>query len=365
MKYRTRTIQQHTLTLDDSTDVDLEFAPSDEDHIFVHQVQDKMVVAYLTRDDYSENPLTSSDCQGNIYLSSDRNCIWNNPDKVRSTLGLGGDLPDIEQEFSLDGVAVTLKDLAVDKYLASRDIIGIIDAYFEDTDTEFDEGETYEMAYQSEFTSIRQWAYDLDDVEELAYELYAEHWQKMAGPFVVPIRYQGIGGGCYTAYTNTTGWDGDYDDLPDGVWVADEGAVENVMWAYKELLDLRFSEFVTKKTSQGKYYGFWQGVYKVRGGTQKLYHGWSEALSYEILRVHPEIAPEVHEKAKNYAAGVLKKVESWMNGEVYGCVTEYFTKNGDWEQTNSESCWGYVGEKYALEALKGEWFDPAVKLMEK
>ena len=352
MKYSTRTIQQHTLALDDDNDVDLEFAPSDEDHILVHQVQDKMVVAYLTRDDDSENPLTSSDCQGNIYLSNERNCIWHDPDEVRKALGCtdqwGDTVPDIEQEFSLDGVAVTLKDLAVDKYLASRDIINIIDAYFEDTDTEFEDGETYEMAYQSEFTSIRQWAYDLDAVWELAYELYAEHWQKLAGPFVVPIQYQGIGGGCYTAYVYPTDWDGDYDDLPDGVWVADKGAMENIMWDFRKHLDLRFSEFVTKKTSQGRYYGFWQNVYKVKGGTQRLYHGWSEYLAYEILRVHPEITSEVHEKAKNYADGVLKEVEAWMNGEVYGCVTEYFTKNGEtWKQTDSESCWSYVGEDNA------------------
>lgn len=66
--------------------------------------------------------------------------------------------------------------------------------------------------------------------------------------------------------------------------------------------------------------------------------------------------------AEKYAQSCLDEYEKWCNGEVYGCVVTVFELSGDvWEEVDEDSCWGFIGSKYAEEALEEQFFRPAVE----
>lgn len=57
--------------------------------------------------------------------------------------------------------------------------------------------------------------------------------------------------------------------------------------------------------------------------------------------------------AEEIAEGVIKEWNMYLSGDVYGCVVETFDK--DKNSIDHDSCWGYYGFDYAMEALKNEF----------
>lgn len=52
------------------------------------------------------------------------------------------------------------------------------------------------------------------------------------------------------------------------------------------------------------------------------------------------------------APGLMEEYTSWVNGDVYGIVTERFTLAGDeWEQAEEDSVWGFIGTDYAQQVV--------------
>lgn len=58
------------------------------------------------------------------------------------------------------------------------------------------------------------------------------------------------------------------------------------------------------------------------------------------------------EKAYKAAESLVEEWNQYLTGDVYGIVKE--TYNKDKEQVDEESCWGFYGHKWAMEALKTE-----------
>jgi hypothetical protein len=261
----------HVRTADgDSIETTFEHIPGTE---MLHDLAAKVVVAYLAHDSDCENPMTSSDGQG---------VLEQEPRDVFRRLGLeddfwlGGYNPVIDREFMLpSGVRTTLHQLIPD---------------FDDEDEEH---------------------------FHAACALYKQFWQHIVGPLVVPVE---IG----ERYACVTTWDGDYNELPKALWVADKCVEENIRAALGDV-----------------------------------------EPTYESL----------HALAVEYAKGVLEEYEKWLEGDCYGCVVEVFdaTKDEDYGtrefaaiDSEQDACWGHIGYEYAKETLRSaEFFDGAVKRIEK
>ena len=143
----------------------------------------------------------------------------------------------------------------------------------------------------------------------MALNLYPSYWRQIAGPFVVPMAYSSERG---STSILSADWDGDTEDLPNCIWVADKGAIENI----------RALECVDPS----------RGVYAV---------------------------------AISYAESVGKEYASWCEADCYGCVTEVFKRVGtnddfNWEQESEEAVWGCIGYGHALDSLKTEYFDAVI-----
>lgn len=329
-------IRTHTRTVTSAVfedfEVELMHQPNSDDDVLTHVSEDgnKVVVAYLVHDDdaYHMNPMENCDAQGDIYTYSSPysyacdSKITDNNSEFYGALGLNsyGEV-DIDHEFTADepwidynGIQqtrTTLRDLAADQILREfPDNDELKEKWVEYTDIGEDslvEGKVYEI----DLKELRRDLVDpngcfWEEVDKLARELYPQHWQAIAGPYAVPISYFAERGG---VMINVTDWDGDPNDLPDGVWVADKDAIENL-----------------------------------------------EGYTGDALR----------EQARKYAESIVKEYASWAEGDVYGCVVETFEycPEGDrWDQIEETSRRGFIGREYAEEALKSEFFDPEVKAL--
>jgi hypothetical protein len=254
--YTSHTHTSHTHVVEiNGVDYAVEFEPYCADDVLHERVGDKVVIAYLSHDLDPMNPM-EFDGQGDIYTRGRNGIITDNDRAVESALGLTqyGE-PDIDRPFGPDNL--TLRELA-----------------------ENDEGLCPAEDYE---------------IEERALDLYKTHWQDIAGPFVIPISYHAERGGCniYTA-----DWDGDYTSgLPDGVWVANKCAEENIRAAHSS--------------------------------------------SLKSLR---EVATE-------YAESVVREYASWCEGDVYGVCVEVFDV-AEFVKVSDEAVWGHVTHDWATREMK-------------
>lgn len=74
------------------------------------------------------------------------------------------------------------------------------------------------------------------------------------------------------------------------------------------------------------------------------------------------IAPDDAPDPAKYCDLAMEEYSNWVNGYIYGVVTEEFTrknKHADWEkQGNEDACWGHIGHEWATQALADEMRDP-------
>lgn len=387
-KLRRRT--QLTLSTEHG-DIELEFEPYNEDDVLIERVGDKLVVAYLVHDDDPGiNPLKDYDCQGDLYTRSrlyGGGVITDNDSEFYGALGLDcyGNV-DIDSNFPVPryvdprGVQHSvdnLRSMAAAKILNTvcQDV-GLLEEWLDHKDYVLDPGETYDMVAVTHRAEIYGDLYDRGDfmqdaVEELAVELYPAHWQQIAGPYVVPVASSR--GSYETTYSPTT-WDGDVEDLPDGVWVADKGAVQNIGEGCRKGVVVKRGKETYRGPSgwlveaDGRNVAFFSDI------ANAVVCGMPRALkqAYDYVDQHYSDRPmDVHTAAVHYASSVLDEYSKWCSGEVFGCVTQVFVlanepKDGEEPEwiacEDYDSCWGYIGQEYAEEILKDEFFDAAERL---
>lgn len=371
---------------DELGEFELRDTPCEWSDLLVKRVGDKLVVGYLVLDDSGTgNPLTECDGNGDLFLAGDNNSIWDDEREVRRQLYCAdgrwsSEDPSTDYIFTLpDGTRTTLWELAAKDVLASiSQDFELMQAYVEHLEFECDEGETWDQAFASIGKEV--WAdlldangYYCEMVEKRAFELYAEHWERIAGPFVVPVDYSSH----YETHITVSSWDGDYLNLPGGVWVADDDCIENILWDFKKAFCVQVGNeretrtFPRADKSMGTYdidvpilnlvFNGEVVVGNLRGGK-----AWCRAFMKYFGHLYFK---EISAKTRDYAALVLEEVSNWASGNVYGCVVETFAQTNvdepdevpTWEQVDIDSCWCFIGQEYAEESLKRDFFDPIVK----
>lgn len=370
MKVTRRVRRTYTASIDDFN-VELTFDPVNDDDILYERVGHRLVIGYLVQDDHPSNPMKEFDGQGDFYTSDDRG----SRSEVYSALGLDiyGDI-DIDKEFEapepwLDHnqilqVSTTLRDLAADQFMETvKGDLDLQQRFLEHAGTELVEGQDYQIDLKAlRRDLVDSYGYFCEEIEELARNLFPQHWRTMAGPYVVPVHYCSSNHGPGTASASVEDWDGDLDDTPNAVWVADGLAAENIATdPLPRGVDVKYDTASSLWVVE-------QPALKLR----RCFEVTAEAFEYAR-----SLGPgDVAWSAERYAKGVLDEYVSWCNGDVYGCVVEVFDfdpsaavtdieeaiadGDGEWEQIEEESCWGFIGYDHALESLKTDFFEPAL-----
>ncbi len=250
MHIRTNTHTTHSVEID-GLDVPLDWRPYDEQSILAHREADRLFVAYLVHDtDGSSNPMENGDCQGTIitHRTGHRGLISDNEQDLYAALGLSGGrwsdpFPNIDHAFAVEPyidhrglrqTTITLRDIAAARLFEH---LKNDDALLADWVAKF-YGEEHDIlsrmdTFWDSISMVTALKRDLldgdgdlnDEVELGANALFVKRWREVVGPFTVTMNYSG-----YNDTTITpTEWDGDHDDLPNCVWVADPGAIENIL----------------------------------------------------------------------------------------------------------------------------------------
>jgi hypothetical protein len=346
VKIRNETRTQHYIDLDDGTEVEVMFEPLDGyPPISIEQVGHKLVVGYLSLDDSGHpNPMEDHDCQGNIYLTRERNSIFTNAAEVHRALQLNGeDDPDIDVGFEYEGEHVTLRELAERDFISMEPHTGLQRA--EDPDGFDDEHG--------------------DTIAEMAADLYPKHWRAIVGPYVVPIAYDSERG---CTLIRPTDWDGDPNDLPEGVWVADKDAQENIdAAALPAGVEIRWEgESPLSETNQTHAVVSKDGV-DVHDAGQPYSGSWGRAINWACEQYGKPKPEDLSSAATDYAKSVLSELADWCDGNIYGVCVEVFDQVGPgdndeigWVRVSDDAVWGHIGEEWAKQALKEE-FDSTVK----
>lgn len=361
----------YSLTTDDGSEVEVQFEPCKWGDMHAERVGDKLVVAYLSNDEggYSNNPMTESDGQGTLYTKPRGYGGVTTDDRsgLLDALQLDGENEVRPQvRFELEGVTASLEDHAVTVFMfenggcdLAREWIneGCCSRSYEEHEL-VDEDLYVDWRDDIEF-DILNGQFKYDEHQALMLKLYAKHWREIVGPFVVPVNWCENNHGPGTASASVTSWDGDPDDLPSGVWVADKDVQANVV-AYPPGLAVG-----QIKGEDGMYtpeYELTDNGVRVHRGTLGACWGW--------MRTNYKITPgDLQRAVEGYAEAVLTEYASWCNGDVYGCCVETFKKVGDeddaWESTGSDECWGFIGSDHAEQSLLDEFFKPAVEAARK
>jgi hypothetical protein len=379
--------------LDEHGDVELEFTPDDEDDILAERVGDTLVVAYRVHDSDSGhcNPLTDSDCQGDLYTKSPYSARYSsstdNDSEFYSALGLSsyGEI-HTESIVTIDGRTQELSIFASERVQAELEHSDwctlLLWCHKFCTLMELSAEEV--AALESEECSPQRMTHlkakhhdrlvrDLQDengrfsdrLRDKVGELYVKHWEQIAGPYVVPVASYPSN---YETRYGVTTWDGDINDLPDGVWVACKCAISNIGKGSRKGISIR-------SDTQG-----WKGVLGysviVDGTKVAFYTDHSEADAF-VEATYADRPFDVATAARNYAHGVLDEYSKWCAGEVYGCVVQTFdlkepdvdfpdSADREWiPRLDHDSCWGFIGTDYAQSALASDYFEPAVQALQR
>jgi hypothetical protein len=84
-----------------------------------------------------------------------------------------------------------------------------------------------------------------------------------------------------------------------------------------------------------------------RAGTAVSECEWDTSRGV-ALYIAPEDAPD----AAAYCDGVMEAFTDWCNGAIYGICKDTFVRNdaGEWERTEEDACWNFIGYDHALSA---------------
>lgn len=370
----TRHHTTHSVSIDDHV-FETEFAPVDESCVLYHIQGDKAVIAYLVQDDTGMgNPMQEYDCQGTLYTRSPHwardSRITDDDESLRRALCLDGSYgtPDWETKLTLNGETKELgewaalqvyEDFELDEVPARLLLLhhrGYLDLY-EDDYLELDNSPSderlpqikvrYQEALLADFEDPT--GFSSDEVDKVVAALYKEHWRSIVPTHVIPISYSRG----QETFIGPDRWDGDFDELPDGVWVGDN---------CEPTILPRGAKLGQVKGDDGRY----TSEYEITLDGELVHTGTLGACKDAVEAIRPVTHDDEIAAYTKYAESVLDEYANWCNGYVYGCVVETYTLvDGEWQSDGDhDSCWGFIGDKYAERALREEYFDPAVKRLQ-
>lgn len=373
MRIRTRTHTSNSIEID-GLEVPVEYAPYYEDFVLAERVGDKLVVAYLVHDTDASNPLEDCDANGDVYTMPSRyghGYISDNASAIYSQLCVNGGRwsdpePDIDCGFRLydstDSPLTSCRDLAAEQvyeellkdpeevaYYFRREgmpALGLKSRYVHWLKSK--EGKDLILRDLLDETGVFS-----ERVEEAARELFRKHWKRIVGPYVVPMSYHAERGSCSISFSE---WDGDWEDLPNCIWVADKLAIENIdASCHPDNVKIKQVE------------PYPAAVYAFIVDGQEVFRGTFGEVNVWRKTKYPPNFDDLRATAIRYADAVCGEYASWCEGDCYGCVVETFTLAGDeddpqWEREGEEEAvWGFIGSDHAMDSLKSEFFEPALK----
>lgn len=377
LKMRKNTRTSYSITTDDGSEVEVQFEPIDWMDMHAERVGDKLVVAYLSNDNHPSNPMTEFDGQGALYTKPSHyggGVITDDMGALLDALQLDG-----ENEvrpgtmFLIEGGSETLEDHAVRAFMFENGGCDLAREWINEgrCSKSYEEHELVDEDLYVDWrddieADILNGEFKYDEHQALMLTLYAKHWREIVGPFVVPVSWCDNNHGPGTTSASVTSWDGDADDLPDAVWVAGINAEENIVSSCLPAgVSIRWGGALSVEASTLHAIVSKDGVDVHDAGTEG--GSWGRALIWAREQYGEPKQSDIVAAAERYAEPVLSEYVDWCNGNVFGCCVETFTKVGEdddaWESVESDECWGYIGDEYAEERLKSEFFDPAVKAL--
>lgn len=361
LKVRSVSRRSHYITLDSGDEVEVMFEPCDWMDIHVEQVGSNLVVAYNVLDSDPMNPMENGDCNGDIYTKSTcygGGVITDNDSEFYSALCIdsyGG--VDRDLKCKIEGVTMTLAEHAADLFLRME---GGYDLTIEWCDyigyEHDDEDENLAILLHDKiWADLECGDFKYEEIDKLIVELFKQNWREIVGPYVVPLSHFSERGS--TSFS-VTDWDGDPDDLPDGVWVACRCAIENI-----DASPLPHGVEVVYDYGMKGWNATGKPSWKVTGpnGIDQRFEDHKAAFEFAHTLGEGDIAWQ----ARCYAKGIVEEYAEWCSGNVYGCIVETFENVGtedepEWEQAEEEACWGFIGSEHAEQALIDEFFKPAL-----
>lgn len=382
MKIKTRRYVHHTLTLDDDIELDIDIEPYNVDDTLVERVGENIIViGYLAHDSigFSSNPMENCYGQGHIYTRNE-GVITDNEPELMGVLGLDSyGYVDLDREFTFTpyvdyrGILqtrVSLRDLgaAVIWNELEADREGAFSDWLIQSNVGTHPGFSAEEIWIDLQCQRELWAELLDSngyfsegVTRAGEDLYPEYWQDVAGPYVVPLHYSSGRGNTSITLAD---WDGDPAYPPNAVWVADAGAEENIGDGATYGITLR----PERRLGNGKQWAVIEdrGREVARLPVEEGRYYWDVGGPY--IEQHYSNRPnDIRTAAEAYAEAIADEYAKWCSGEVYGVVTQVFRlqPDGTWLGEDHDSCWGFVGEERAGEALESDYFRPVVNRIKK
>lgn len=291
--------------MEDGTECELSFTPTEYLDVHRAKVGDKWVIAYCVQDDHYEIDDMIGDCMGKMIQREMRNNRGNDAD-VFEALGF-----DRDGNYNLDVIwdkhQAEASRRYVDCVLHEYGAEATVTEYEERTsDYERREGETLEQTARRYVTADVDESYGWQYVvnEEIMQDVLKEMWDE---PAYFP---------------------GDKDAL---------------------MLDLY--------DHSGQSWSLSGGGMQCRWDTSRGAGVWvpDDSLRKQLDDDEAK-GMDRDAQARKYAKQFLETYNALLCGDVYGCVVQWNDEDG--ELIDEESCWGFIGSEYANEALKSEFFDP-------
>lgn len=306
----------------DEREVELETTPFFEEILVATLNDGRALIGYLVQDESCANPLEDCDGMGRIVQNGERRRYH---DEVES---------EIAEALALDQYGQPDLD---DKYL--------------------------DRACQRLHRGRHHWGsmdYEQrEPVDKLALELWMSDLRlgRIGNPHAVVLDYSEHGLCRWQASENLSDWK--YDpDRPhrsiDGVWLPKKYDLEHIRYSAK----LRFlPPGTTVEYRAGK--GFSNRITYVLGGTGEArggYDTFEAAVNAAARRLNVRFDRELLLKAERGEAFTMAEqacdvYTEWANGECYGYLIETFSPDGKRVDKDHDSCWGFVGQGNAKEAL--------------
>jgi len=122
------------------------------------------------------------------------------------------------------------------------------------------------------------------------------------------------------------------------------------------------AQLLSVYSHSGEHWSLSGGGMQCRWDTNNRAGVWipSEDQTEELQKLP---ADERRKKAREYAQQFLGLFNDINSGQVFGCVVQTYEEDGT--EVDTDSCWGFVGSKYAEEVLKSDHFDSACERLAK
>lgn len=349
-----------THTLKDGTEIELElpFKPDcimDYKDMLVKETADTLTIGYLAHDDDCANPLEDCDGMGAIY-----ECRRHGPTLAdyEQALGLADGGPNLDL---VDEDAVV--ERALTQILADADLtetaLAHCNEYWDRAERGYDPDPDQDEDFIRNCLDSENELYPIIATDSIRLTLWQEG--RAAGTIgdkhavLLDVHEHG-----QVSYSVNSGGSADWDTARCGaVWVPDE-------YAREELLR-RAPMYQKGKIEKCRGPGEAYAVYEYRGSAIDSAHTatfsqWHEAFE-KLKQAAPQdyllpMASAERIAARELAAQAATIYTDWRNGNCFGVVVATYSLKGIdvGEMLNDDACWGLIGDDYAYDSLKNDYF---------